>query len=304
MTGAGTGTCYFADEDSFKTLPGTPTWYEPGEDITIDDLTLQRNLNRKRKPDDPRPQGSRAGNREVSFSLSWSLTDTNWHNMALAGGGTGLATEGMLAPTASWYVSSNTLSQVEEGFIQGGAVESWNLDYNQGEDVTVSANIIGATWIDAADASAPAVPSSPVRPSKDDIVTFAGADFNLNGSQLSTKLQSFSFEVSNAARFRRGQQQEPVDAVVGAYEPTFSVTAALEDSTQRELAYGTSGATAPQDTVDSSSGEITLENPSGNLVTYNLANLQPTDYGWESLLSADDDTTDPTTYHATDITVA
>lgn len=304
MTLAGSASVYFSDEDSFKTLPGTPTWYEPGEDITIDNLTLQRNLDRKRKPDDPRPQGSRAGNREVAMSLSWSLTDTNWHSMALANAGTGLATTGSLAPTATWYVKSNTLPGTEEGFVQGGAVESWSLEYNQGEDVTVSVTIIGATWIDAADTGAPAVPTSPVRPSKDDIVTFAGADFNLNGSQLSTKLQSFTFEVSSAAQFERGQQQPPVRAVVGPYEPSFSVTAILEDSTQRELAYGTAGATAPQDTVDSSSGQITLANPAGTLVTYNLANLQPTEYSWESLLSADESTSEPTTYHATDITTA
>jgi len=303
MTGVGTGEVYYADEDTFKTLPGTPTWYEPGESITIDDLTLVRNLQRKRKPDDPRPEGSRAGNREVSLSLSWSLTDTNWHNMALANGGTGLATSGALAPTTSWYISSDTLSTLQEGFVQGGAVKSWNVEYTQGEDVSVSMSIIGATWIDAADASAPSTPAAPVRPSKDDIVTFAGADFNLNGSQLSTKLQSFNFEVSNAARFRRGQQQEPVDAVVAAYEPQFSVTAVLEDGTQRELAYGTSGATAPQDTVDESTGEITLANPAGSLVTYNLAKLQPEDTSWSNVIS-EEDTTDPTTYHATDITTA
>jgi hypothetical protein len=304
VTLAGSGSLYYAHEDTFKTLPGTPTWYEPGEEISIDNFTLQRNLDRKRKPDDPRPQGSRAGNREVALSLSWALTDTNWHDMALPAGGTGLATSGSLAPTATWYASVDTLPGTEEGFIQGGAVESWSLEYNQGESVTVSVTIIGATWIDAADADAPAVPSSPVRPSKDDIVNFQGADFNLNGSQLSTKLQSFSFEVSGAAQFRRGQQQEPVDAVVGAYEPSFSVTATLEDSTQRELAYGTSGATSPQDTVDSSSGEITLANPNGSLVTYSLANLQPTETSWESLLSAEENTSDPTTYHATDITTA
>lgn len=304
MTLAGTSEVSFADEDSFKTLPGTPTWYRPGEDITIDNFTLNRNLDRKRAPDDPRPSGSRAGNREVAFSISFSLTDTNWHNMVFANSGTGLAQSGALAPTATWYLKSDTLPGTEERFIQGAAVESWSLEYNQGEDVTVSLTIIGATDIDATDAGSPAVPASISSPSKDDIVTFAGADFNLNGSQLSTMLQSFSAEVSGMAQFRRGQQQSPVDVEVGAYEPSFSVTAILEDSTQRELAYGTSGATQPQDTIDSSSGTITLANPAGSLVTYNLVDLQPTEYSWEALVSPDENTSDPTTYHATDVTVA
>ena len=304
MTGAGSAEVAFADEDSFATLPGVPTWYQPGEDIQVTDYTLVRNLQRKRKPDDPRPTGSREGNREVAFSISFSLTDTNWHDMAFANGGTGLAQSGSLAPTASWYLKSDTLPGTEERFIQGGAVESFTVNYNQGEDITVDLMIIGGREYDAGDGSAPSVPGTINQPSKDDIATFAGASFDLNGSQLSTKLQSFNFTVSGAARFRRGQQQEAVDAVVGAYEPSFNVTAILEDSTQRELAYGTSGTTAPQDTVDTSSGTITIDNPAGTLTTYSLVDLQPTNYEWADLVSADTDITEPTEYHATDITVS
>lgn len=304
MTLAGSGEIAYTHETSFGTVAGTPTWYRPGENITLDDFTLTRNLQRKRSPDDPRPDGSREGNREVSMSVSFSLTDTNWHEMVFANGGTSLAQTGSLAPTATWYVKSETLPGTEERFVQGSAVESVSINYSQGEDVTIDLTIIGATEIGADDANSPSVPSSIVTPSKDDIVTFAGADFDLNGSQLSTQLQSFSFEVSNMAQFRRGQQQTATDAVVGPYEPSFNVEAILGGSTQRELAYGTSGATQPQDTVDSSTGAITLANPAGNLVTYNLSNLQPTNYSWASVISADTDTTDPTDYHATDIAVA
>lgn len=304
MTLAGSGEIAYTHETSFTTVAGTPTWYRPGEDITLDDFTLTRNLSRSRSPDDPRPKGSRAGNREVSMSLSFSLTDTNWHDMVFANGGASLAQTGSLAPTATWYVKSKTLPGTEERFVQGGAVESVSINYSQGEDVTIDLSIIGAQEIGAGDGSSPSVPSSIVTQSKDDIVTFAGADFNLNGSQLSAELQSFSFDISNMAQFNRGQQQTPTSVEVGPYEPSFNVEAILNGSTQRELAYGTSGATQPQDTVDSSSGEITLANPSGNLVSYNLSDLQPTNYQWASVISADTNTTDPTEYHATDIAVA
>lgn len=304
MTLAGTSEIAFVDETSFATLPGTPTWYQPGEDITIDDFTLERNLDRKRKPNDPRPQGSRAGNRLATLSLSWSLTDTNWHTMALANSGTGLGTTGSLAPTATWYLKSDTLPGVEERFVQGSAVTSFSVEYTQGEDVTVSLSIECADEIGAGDANSPTVPSSIQRPSKDDIATFAGADFTLNGTQLSTKLQSFTLECSNMSSFRRGQSQVADDVVVGPYEPSLSMEATLSGSRQRELAYGTSGATQPQDTIDSSSGTITLANPAGTLVTYNLVNLQPTTYSWSELTSPDSNTSDPTEYHLTDITTA
>lgn len=301
MTGAGSSRVSFAVEDSFGTLPGIPTWYQPGENITVGSASLDRALQRARAPDDPRPIGSREGNRETALSVSFSLTDTNFHDLVFANAGTSLAASASLAPTATWFLESQTLDTTEQRFIQGAAVESFSLNYNQGEDVTVDLTIIGGQEIDADDASAPDVPGTINSPDKDDIATFAGASFDLNGAQLSTKLQSFSIDISGMARFRRGQQQEPVDAVVGAYEPSFSVTAILEDGTQRELAYGTAGATQPQDTVDTSSGTVTITNPAGTVATYSLSDLQPTSYDWSDLVAADTDITEPVEYHATDV---
>jgi hypothetical protein len=300
MTSAGAAEVYYAVEDTFTTLPGTPTWYQPGENLTVESASLDRALNRARSPDDPRPTGSREGNREVALSVSFSVTDTNWHPLVFAGS-SALASSASLAPTSSWYLSADTLGGEEERFIQGAAVESFSLNYSQGEDVTVDLTLIGAEEVDADDEDSPSVPSSPVTPSKDDIATFAGFDFDLNGSQLSTKLQSVTLEVSGMARFRRGQQQTAVDAVVGAYEPSLSVEATLEDGTQRELAYGTSGATQPQDTVDSSAGEITVANPGGTVATYTLSDLQPTSYSWNALVEAESDITEPVDYHLTDV---
>jgi hypothetical protein len=300
MTSAGAAEVLFSEEDTFTTLPGTPTWYQPGENLTVESASLDRALNRARSPDDPRPSGSREGNREVALSVSFSVTDTNWHPLVFAGS-SALASSASLAPTSSWYLSADTLGGEEERFIQGAAVESFSLNYSQGEDVTVDLTLIGAEEVDADDEDSPSVPSSPVTPSKDDIATFAGFDFDLNGSQLSTKLQSVTLEVSGMARFRRGQQQTAVDAVVGAYEPSLSVEATLEDGTQRELAYGTSGATQPQDTVDSSAGEITVANPGGTVATYTLSDLQPTSYSWNALVEAESDITEPVDYHLTDV---
>ena len=303
MTGAGSAEVAYAIESSFGELPDTPTWYQPGENLTVESASLERALTRARQPDDPRPDGSREGNREGALSVSFELTDTNWHPLVFAGS-SALASTASLAPTASWYLSADTLDGTEERFMQAAAVESFTLSYTQGENITVDLTLISGREIGASDANAPSTPSSIVQPDKDDIATFAGYDVDLNGSQLSSKLQSVTLEVSGMARFRRGQQQEPIDAVVGAYEPSLTVEATLEDGTQRELAYGTSGATQPQDTVDSSSGEITVANPAGTLATYTLEGLQPNTYDWSSLVSADDDITDPVDYHLTNISHA
>lgn len=303
MTGAGAGSVAYALEDSFGTLPGTPTWIQPGEILSVGNVSLERALQRSRAPDDPRPKGSRAGNRETAISVSTAMAGTNFHDLVFANASTSLATSASLAPTATWYFGADVLPGDEDRFIQGCPVESWSQSYEQGRtDIQNDFTIIGAQEIDADDASAPALPSSIVQPAKDDVATFAGASFDLNGAQLSTKLQSFSIDISGMARFRRGQQQEPVDAVVGAYQPSFSITAILEGGTQRELAYGTSGATDPVDTVDSSSATITIDSHDGtSLATYTLSGLQPNTYNWQNLVAADTDITEPVEYHATDV---
>lgn len=305
MTGAGSSEIAFAVEDTFATLPGTPTWYQPGENIEVGEASLDRALRRARQPDDPRPDGSREGNREGALSVSFALTDTNWHDLVFpATSPVGLAQSASLAPTATWYIKSEDPGTSRERFLQGAAVESLSINYTQGEDVTIDLTIIYGEEIDAADANSPSVPSSIVQPTKDDIVTHSGVGFDLNASQLSTKLQSLTVDVAGMARFRRGQQQEPVDAVVGAYEPSATVEAIYEQDEQRELAYGSSGATQPADSMDESTATLTLDNPAGTLVTYDLSGLKPTNYDWASLVSADEDITDPTEYHVTDVQVA
>ena len=300
MTGAGSSEVAFSLEDSFATLPGTPSWTQPGLDLEVGSASLERALTRARNPDDPRPIGSREGNREVALSITFSLTDADFHDLVFANGGTSLATGAMLAPTATWYLSSDVIGNTEERFIQGAAVESVTWNYSQGEDVTVELTIIGGQEIGGEDGNAPSTPSAIDQPTKGEKVTFAGTDFQLDAASVS-KLQSLSLSITGMARFRRGQQQEPVDAVVGAYEPSLTLEAILEDSTRRELAYGSSGATQPEDEIDTTPATLTFDNPAGNVATYSLTDLQPTTYSWQSLVSPDADITDPVDFHLTDV---
>jgi len=297
---AGSAEVAFAVEDTFATLPDVPSWIQPGLDIEVGSASLERALTRARNPDDPRPIGSREGNREVALTITFSLTDADFHDLVFANTGTSLATGASLAPTATWYLSSDVIGNTEERFIQGAAVESVTWNYSQGEDVTVELTIIGGQEIGGEDGNAPATPGSIDQPTKGEKVTFAGTDFQLDAASVS-KLQSLSLSVSGMARFRRGQQQEPVDAVVGAYEPSLTLEAILEDSTRRELAYGSSGATQPADEIDTTPATLTFDNPDGNVATYSLTSLQPTTYSWNSLVSPDTDITDPVDFHLTDV---
>lgn len=304
MTGAGSAEVAYELEDSFRTLPGTPVWDQPGENIQVGSASIENNLERARQPDDPRPDGSREGNFEGAFTITFAMTDTTFHELVFpASSPVGLAQSATLAPTATWYLKSEVLSGTEDRFFEGAAVESVAWNYEQNQDFTVQLTCIYANELDSSDADAPSVPSSINQPSKSEIVRWHGIDLTLNSATIED-LQSFSMEVSGMARFRRGQSRIASDAVVGACEPSATIQAILADDTQRTLAYGSSSATDPNTTIDESSATLTVDNPNGTLTTYNLKRIQPTTHDWQDLVSADTDTTDPTDYHVQDITVS
>jgi len=298
MTGAGTGTAAYAAEDSFRTLPGTPTWIQPGFDMSIGSASLANALQRSRHQGDPRPAGSREGNLEGALSLSFSLTDDQYHELTFANdAGTGLATEGKLAPTSTWYLEGRLPDGSEARILEGAGVESWTINYQQGEDVTVDLTIVYTAEYDPADADAPTPPIEDdiTKPTKSDKVMWHDVDFSLDSTTVE-KLQSLSVEVGNMARPRRGQSRYIQDMVVGAYEPSLSFEAILAGTNRRETAYGSIGATTPEDTITEQTATLTL----GSLGDYTLSKVQPNSYDWQQLIDSED-TTDPVNAHFTTI---
>lgn len=298
MTGAGSSEVAFSSEESYGTLPAEPTWYQPGIDLEVGSASPDRALTRARHPDDPRPAGSRPGNREGAFSVTFTLTDTNIHDLVVADAGTALASEAMLAPTATWYLGSQTLPGLQERFVTGAAVESVTWNWQQGEDVSVDLTIIYGD-----EDGSLTTPESITKPSVSDVSGSYATTFDIDAASVEMLL-SLTLEVSGMARFRRGQQQEPVDAVVGAYEPSMTVEAILQDGTRRDLVYGSSSATTPQDEIDTSPATLGFDNAAGTIATYNVQDIQPTSYDWSNLVSADTDTTDSAEFHVRTVEVA
>lgn len=291
MTGAGSSRVSFAVEDSYRTLPDVPTWIQPGLDVSVGSATLENQLQRARQPDDPRPAGSREGNLEGALNVSFSLTDTNYHDLVFANGtADGLATSAALAPSATWYLEGELPDGQEERFLEGASVTSWSINYTQGEKITVDLTIVYANEYDPADVDAPDVPGDGAidQPAKDDIIMWHAFDLDFNATTVE-KLQSASVDIGSMARPRRDQSRFISDMVVGAYEPTLSFEAILGDTDRRELAYGSSGATKPSvDTIDEQTATVTL----GSLGDLSLTGVQPNTYDWQQLVDAED-TTDP-----------
>jgi hypothetical protein len=289
----------YAVEDSYLSLPGSPTWKQPGLDIEVSSASLENALIRARHPDTPLPQGSRAGNLEGAYNISFSQDkDQDFHELIFPkSSNTQLASGADTAPTAAWYLSADAIDQTEERFLGGAAVESVTWNYNQGQKNTVDLTVIYGDEPEVG-GSYGSAPGSISQPAKDDIVMWHETDFQIDGVSVS-KLQSLSLTIAGLSRFRRGQQREPVDAVVGAYEPTLSVQATLSDNTQQQLAYGSSTAVEPLDSIAETNCTLIFDIAS-NL---NVIGVQPNSFDWAQLVN-EEDVQDPTEYHVKEVSVA
>lgn len=281
----------FEEEESFRTLPGTPVWVQPGLNIDVTSVSLENALQRNRQPDDPRPDGSREGNLEGAYSISFDLTDRNYEGLVFStSNDNGLAQEAKLAPTATWYLEGELPGGDEERFLEGAAVTNWTINYNQGEPVRVDLTITYTQEYKAADADAPAAPGdgSINQPDKSDKVMWHSFDADLDTVNIE-KLQSLTVDIANMAQPRRGQSRFIQDFVVGAYEPALSFEAILAGTNRRELAYGSSGATkGSSSTISEVDATLTL----GSLGDYTCSRVQPNSYDWQNLVS-EENTTDP-----------
>lgn len=295
MTGAGSSQVAIAIEDSFRTLPGVPTWFKPGEGVEVTDATLDRQLIQNPQSNDARGDGQVEGNIRGSFSMSWTYAGTNWHDWAFPADTPYELAENGLVPTATIYLRSDLPDGTsEERFLSGAAIESLSFNYTEGETVTVEASgfYFDEPEVGGTHGSAPS-DGSIQSPAKTDIVTAAGFDFEVAGASIDN-LQSASITVSAMASERAQQSQYPTDVVVGNYDQSASVTAILSDNTLRERTYGSDTAVEPVSVVDETTANFTATSRDGNTDTYNLTRVQPSTTSWEALTSNDEQTVNPT----------
>ncbi|WP_254768233.1 phage tail tube protein [Salinilacihabitans rarus] len=301
MTGAGSATVAYALEQTYggslvdEDSDGTPEWYQPGVDVTVGDLSVENALERIRQPDDPTPAGSREGNFEGAASVSFTLTDDNFHDLVFADGGTALPSSPMAAPSSTWYFGVDHVDGNEARTPTGAIVVDATINYQQGADVTVELTMLYGDEPDDVTA-----PSSITQPSDADVFTWHGADLTVDAVDQ-TLMQTASLSLSGLARFRRGQSRHPFDAVVGAIEPSLSTDATFTENAQLQAAYG--GATTPQDTIGKVSGSLSFQNGQGTTISYDLTGLQPTSYGWNDLVNPDEDLSEAVEYHVADVAV-
>lgn len=294
MTGAGSASVAFAKEDEFRSLPADPTYYLPGRNITIDDLTLPRALQRMRTPEAVMAATSLAGQIEGALAASWAMSadvQADVRDIVFNDGGTKFETGA--AATSRWFVGVDHLAGTAERELKGVIPLEYSVAYSEAENTITESLTMGYADEEVDTAITPAAIQGPTDGND---VPFHGASLEIDAGTV-TKLQSATLSIGNIARFQSGPDPNPVDAVIAAPEATLDATAIIEGTDRLELAYGSSGATSTQGTMDSVSGTFGFAVGGSSVVSYDLPKLKPDQYAWQDVVNPDADTTDQTTYH-------
>lgn len=298
MTGAGSSSVAFVKETAFKTLPGTPTYYLPGRNPTAEEISITNALERMDIPQEPEAVESVAGLFDGAFTASWTMSaDTHQHVRDIvfndAGGGfkTGPAT------TSRWYLGTKYLSSNSTSTYERELKGVIPLDYEIQYDVNTNTirETLTAGYADEAGASS-LTPGSITKPTGGSDVPFHGASLSVDAVTVE-KLQSCTLSFSSISRFQNGPNRTPVDATLANPRTTLDATAIFNGSEFTELAYGGAGATSIQDRVDSVAGSLTFDAEGSTVATYTLPKLQVESGSWDSLVDAENDLTEPTTFH-------
>ncbi|QLK25411.1 phage tail tube protein [Natrinema zhouii] len=293
MTGAGTTNVAWTREPSFAGDPSTPTYVYPGRNVSVTDLTIERALERSRLPDDNEAVESIAtaleGALAVEYDLChpWMLTD------AFVSDDTDSDSDGVLEwsmgrgqmPSSRWYIGVDVGASVCERELKGAATTQLQIQISQNAPARVTQTIVYADE----DENTSLTPGDVVGGDESPYM-FHGADLTIDSS-TKKKLQSGTLTITNGGSLDTGWNQVAIDAVAGDANYSLSVSKIADDSISENLslAYGSSGATSPGDSVDGVSGEIPIIRADGDQITFPLTGVRPNSLSWDNIPPGDEE---------------
>jgi len=131
-------------------------------------------------------------------------------------------------------------------------------------------------------------------PSEGDVYSFHGASFNVD-TLNQPLMTSATLSLTGLARFRRGQDRHPYDAVADAIAPELQTDAVFTERDQLALAVDDVDTPTPE-TAGSVPAELAFENGQGDTITYTLGGCSPANYAWSDLVAPEADLSEPITY--------
>ena len=297
MTGAGAAEMAFGKESSLLGSLDGPNYYEPFKNPTITDLELDRAVQRQRKPDAVFATESVAQNLEGAFAVEGTVDSTRQsdvHDIIYTDPGGAVALTPGRAPSSRWYVGIDYLDGTAERVLKGTIPLDYSVTYSQGGSIRAT-----LTMAYADEEYNTSVTPSSISEATGASAEFHSADFTVDGT-VQSKEQSVTFTVSNIARFQRGSDYIPVDAVIGPAQASLDLETIFSETDQLELGYGGSGQSSTSKSMSSVSGSVELSAAGSTITTYDLKGLKPTTYSWADVIAGDADTTESVSLIAAD----
>lgn len=297
MTGAGSATVAWAPETSYLGgVEADPTYYEPGANIQVQQAELSRNLLEILAPDDPEAQDFLSTFIEGELSVSFILRSDEFHRLLFNDGFTGF-TNG-LANSAEWYLGVDYIGGTTERQIKGWAPATAEVSFS-GATEAVRVTLTGPYGDEETSTS---ITPGTVQRAGDEVPGHA-ATLSIDGTDI-TKLQNATVAFSQITRLQRGADPRPLDAVAGNVQEDVSMAAIYSGPERYELALGSAGATATEDTVDSVPATLSLDVGGSTVAEYSFSTVKPDTYGWESLAANDADLEEDINFLATGVSAS
>jgi len=295
MTGAGSGSLAFGKEQSFKGPLETdansdPQYWEFGRDETLTDLSLDNQAQRLRQQGKVESVETIKTGFEGAVGVEATIsTDTYadvleafvFNNDAGTGFQRGRAASGRIYAGVDYL--DGTIQRELVGCIATGAtLVSFNGDGTATFDLTM---LYASENTDTA-----ITPSNVTSVSTGTSLPFHAVDVNFDGATVS-KLQSAELTIDSIAKFHRGSDPEPVDAVIDEPQTQLSFEAIITTADRLRRALGGPTATEPLDTVEAAQGSVSVTNPDGTpAATFDLADVTPVTESWNNVIGSDDTT--------------
>lgn len=304
MTGGGSATLAFGIEDTFtgsvvdQDSSGNPSYYSFGRNPTVQTLSLDNQLQRLDEAGVIENPEAVKGNLEGAFGVEAIANEAtfNWVNSLVFNDGsdgsptgwtTGRARSGTVQAGVEYLSGSGTTTKVRA--LKGVVPTDFEVVYQQGDMIRYTLTCLYADEEDGSE------PTDLTRPVGGDDAAFHNLTLDIDGTTI-TKLQSATLSASGLYRLQYGADPVATDAVLGQPRTSLDTEAIFEAERYLEFAYGSAGATTPEDRLTGVSGSYDLDIGGTTVATYTLNSLKPDTYDWDSLLDAETDTTDPVSW--------
>jgi hypothetical protein len=304
MPGAGSATLAFGIEDSFagsvvdQDSSGNPSYFSFGRNPTVQDLSLDNQLERLREAGAIENVAAIKTNFEGAFGVEAVANEAtfNWVNSVVFNAGsdgsptgftTGRARSATVQAGSEYLASTGTDTKVRA--LKGVVPTDFEISYEQGDMVRYTLTCLYADEQDGTE------PTDLTRPAGGDDTAFHNADFAVDGVTVN-KLQSATLSFSNLYRMQRDADPTAVQAVLSAPETSLDTEAVFEGTSYLERAYGDLATTSPNDRLTGVSATVNLSISGTTVATYELVEVKPDTYEWASLLDPETDTTDPVSW--------